>query len=103
MGAQNHSSDDLRVKPGEQVYSQNGRLLGRVSGIDDDTFEVEKVGENDSAGASEEELPGPDFGEGYIMWRCGDCGEMGELDDGFPESCPSCGAPEEAISATLED
>ena len=43
---------------------------------------------------AEEHDPGQEFGEGYIMWRCENCGEMGELDDGLPEECPNCGSDE---------
>lgn len=103
MGTQNYPSGSERLKPGKEVYSEAGRLLGRVSGIGDGTFEVEKAGGDEPVGASGEEFSGPEFGEGYIMWRCEDCGEMGELEDGFPESCPDCSAPKEVISATLED
>jgi rubrerythrin len=52
---------------------------------------------------SEAEAPGQEFGEGYIRWRCTDCGEMGELDDGLPEACPNCGAPKEALAKQRED
>lgn len=31
------------------------------------------------------------------MWRCGDCGESGELRDALPEHCPECGAPKEQL------
>ena len=91
------------IKPGESVYSESGRQLGRVSGLTENGFEVETSDLADSAGQPREELPGPEFGEGYLMWRCGDCGEMGELDDSFPELCPSCGAPREAIYGVEED
>lgn len=92
------------VKPGEQVYDGDGTLLGRVRTVTEDTFEIERSdGADDAEGGDEEELPGPDFGEGYIMWRCEECGEMGELEEGIPDPCPNCGAPEEALSAWKED
>ncbi|MFW5919329.1 MAG: DUF7130 family rubredoxin-like protein, partial [Halanaeroarchaeum sp.] len=50
-----------------------------------------------------EEIPGQEFGEGYLMWRCDECGEMDDLEDGMPETCPACGAPREAIEKVLED
>jgi len=88
------------MEAGEEVYDSSGRLLGRITSFTDAGFEIETVepGESDM-----EELPGQKFGEGYLMWRCGECGEMGELEDGMPETCPACGAPEEAISAMRED
>jgi hypothetical protein len=90
----------VSIEPGELVYDSNRRLVGRVSGFTDDGFEAEVV---DPDGSEVEELPGQEFGEGYLMWRCAECGEMDELDEGLPESCPSCGAPREVISVVEED
>ncbi len=95
--------DPEAIKPGESVYSESGRRLGRVSGLTEDGFEVEMSDIVASEGQAKEELPGPEFGEGYLMWRCGECGEMGELDDSFPESCPNCNAPREVIYGVEED
>lgn len=92
----NHES----VDPGEPVYGNDGRLLGRISSLTDDGFEVETA---DGDGIDQEELPGQKFGGGFLMWRCGECGEMGDLDDDIPESCPNCDAPREAISEVQED
>lgn len=99
MGDQNrvHSAS---IEPGELVYDSERRLVGRVSGLTDDGFEAEEV---DPTGSEVEELPGQEFGEGYLMWECAECGEMGELDEGLPEACPNCNAPTEAISAVQED
>lgn len=88
------------IEPGKVVYDNNGRPVGRVSGLTDDGFEVEAMDPQES---EVEELPGQEFGEGYLMWRCTECGEMGELDEELPESCPSCGAERESISAVQED
>ncbi|EMA64272.1 DUF7130 family rubredoxin-like protein [Halorubrum lipolyticum] len=91
------------VAPGETVYGEDGRVLGRVSGYTADGFEV-ATGESGSTGGDHAEtIPGQEFGEGYLMWRCGECGEMGDLEGGMPDRCPSCGAPEEAIAAIEED
>lgn len=89
----------VSIEPGELLYDSDRRLVGRVSGLTDDGFEVEKITDESEV----EELPGQEFGEGYLMWRCAECGEMDELDGGLPESCPNCGAPREAISAVQED
>ena len=99
MGEQNpvHSAS---IEPGELVYDSDGRLVGRVSGITDDGFEAEEVEPGETAVG---ELPGKEFGEGYLMWECTECGQMGELDEGLPGSCPNCDAPREAVSAVLED
>jgi len=88
-----------QIDPGERVYSSDGRLLGQVTSLTEEGFEAEVLDNREDT----EELPGQKFGEGYLMWRCTECGEMGELEDGMPESCPACGAPEEAITAARED
>lgn len=90
----------VSIEPGELVYDNNSELVGRVSGLTDTGFEVETMASDES---EVEEVPGQEFGEGYLMWRCAECGEMEELEDGLPEACPNCGAPREAISAVEED
>ncbi|KDS91005.1 hypothetical protein FK85_07455 [Halorubrum saccharovorum] len=99
MGAQNRVQS-VSIEPGELVYDSDSQVVGRVSGLIDDGFEVEAVESDES---EVEEVPGKEFGEGYLMWRCGECGEMDELDEGLPESCPNCSAPKEAITAVEED
>lgn len=82
------------------MYDSDGRRIGRVSGLTDDGFKAEAM---NPEGSEIEELPGQEFGEGYLMWRCTECGEMGELDEELPESCPNCSAPREAITVAQED
>lgn len=108
-------SDETAIENGEAVYGEDGEELGVVTGATTDGFTV-SVNENveyrsaevesttgaggATAGAeggeieAEEHDPGQEFGEGYIMWRCEECGEMGEIDDGLPEECPNCGSDE---------
>jgi len=99
MGAQNRVQS-VSIEPGELVYDGDNEVVGRVSGLSDSGFEVEAVESDES---EVEEVPGQEFGEGYLMWRCGECGEMDELEDGLPTSCPNCNAPKEAITAVEED
>ncbi|CQR53369.1 hypothetical protein BN996_03579 [Haloferax massiliensis] len=47
-------------------------------------------------------LPGKNFGEAQLVWRCDDCGELGAL-TAFPSSCPDCGAGREALFYFTED
>ena len=84
------------MKPGQRVYSADGDELGVVGGLTERGFLV-RAGEN-----SLETEPGGALGEGYVVWRCADCGEVGDLDQ-LPESCPGCGADREALYALLED
>lgn len=101
------SSEDISVERNEEIFTNDGTLVGVVGDVTEDGFEVETVAdasvEHGDGTVSEEENPGQEFGEGYIMWRCTECGEMGELEDGLPEECPSCGAPKEAIAKQRED
>lgn len=101
---QEHSeSDTSRVEPGETVFDDVGQPLGMVTATTEDGFEVETGTATDAQVDDQEELPGQGVGEGYIMWRCADCGEMGELEDGIPSQCPNCGASEEMLSEVVED
>ena len=101
------TSEDVSVQRNEEIYNDDGVLVGVVSDATDDGFVVETVAsatvEHGDAATSDEETPGQEFGEGYIMWRCTECGEMGELDDGLPEECPNCGEPKEALAKQRED
>jgi rubrerythrin len=116
------AEDAARIDPGKVVYDHEGNELGVVADMTSQGFEVSiiddiesvdedgyaenidhpdvegeqsaKTNEADIHGSEQEENPGQDFGEGYIMWRCDDCGEMGELEDGLPSECPDCGSEE---------
>ena len=112
-------SNDIRVTDGTAVYNETDDKLGIITGASEDGFTVTVVdaveyveteatseeippenaadqAEAPSEGthdiSSQEHDPGQEFGEGYIMWRCEECGEMGKLDEGFPDECPNCGS-----------
>ena len=38
-----------------------------------------------------------------LLWRCSQCGELIHRDEGLPEKCPSCGAPQREFSLVEED
>lgn len=103
MTEDNSYAETTVIGPGETIYDGDGQPLGRVVSMTDDGFEVETIDPDGSRGDDKEELPGQEFGEGYLMWRCRECGEMGDLEDGMPSTCPSCGAPEEALAEVVED
>jgi predicted RNA-binding Zn-ribbon protein involved in translation (DUF1610 family) len=115
---------DETIANGEPVFDAQGTELGVVTGATTDGFTVsiseavEYVEPASSGGGPEaavesttdsdrhdiepqEHDPGPEFGEGFIMWRCANCGEMGELADGFPSTCPNCG--DAAVAKWTED
>ena len=116
------------IETGTVVYDPEGNELGVIAGMTGEGFEVsinedvEHVDEDgraevaspdveseQAAETNEESLrtseqehdPGQEYGEGYLMWRCDNCGEMGDLDDGLPEECPNCG--DESVYKWRED
>lgn len=98
-----NESDAAEIYPGEAVYDEDGREIGLVVGMTENGFQIEANESADPHDGDQEEMPGHGAGEGYLMWRCSECGAMGELDDGMPSTCPDCGAPGESVSEVLED
>jgi rubredoxin len=95
------SDERTRVAAGATVYDDDGRALGTVRGIDDDGFVV-TTRDGVSAMSIEHERAGHEFGEAELTWRCGECGEMGPIDE-LPEECPNCGADRTEIFYAIED
>ncbi|MBV0903524.1 DUF7130 family rubredoxin-like protein [Haloarcula salina] len=98
-------TDGQTVEVGETVHDEEGTVVGVVQSVSSGTFTVDTVDEATVDGSfdSDENVPGDEFGEGYLMWRCTECGEMGDLDGGRPDNCPNCGAPRDAIAKARED
>ena len=96
------SDDGPRVTIGTTVYNDDGERLGRVRGLEEDGFFV-TTEEGIRALSVEHERAGHAFGEAELMWRCSDCGAMGDLDDGIPDACPDCDAPREHLYYWTED
>ena len=111
MDASNGSTDDERgdqERPvegslDEPVYNDNddGELVGRARDPSEDGFSVSR--RTGLADLSVEHVrSGHEFGEAELVWRCLECGEMGELDEGLPDEglpderlldeCPNSGA-----------
>ncbi|MBX0297948.1 DUF7130 family rubredoxin-like protein [Haloarcula nitratireducens] len=128
MSEDSTSEASTSIEAGLMVYDLDGSELGVITGMTNRGFEVsmqaeiEDVDEDgyatlaspaeereqavttneESLHKSEQENnPGGEFGEGYIMWRCENCGEMGDLDDGLPTECPACGS--DAVHKQRED
>lgn len=122
------SEDAAEIDPGMVVYDHEGNELGVIAEMSSEGFEVSiidniesvdedgyadidhpdvegeqsaETNEGDLHSGNREETPGQEFGEGYIMWRCNNCGEMGELEDGLPNECPDCG--DENVTKWRED
>ncbi len=97
-----HDPVDSRVLDlGEPVFDADGNELGTVRGFDEDGIYV-TTREGIQALSVAHEHPGPEFGEAELLWRCTECGEMGDL-EAFPESCPNCGAEREKLYYWTED
>lgn len=94
--------DDVSVNFGTTVYDDDGRPLGEVRGVEEGGFFVSSR-EGVEALSVEHARSGHEFGEAELMWRCTECGEMGEIDEGLPEECPNCNSPKEALMYWTED
>nr|WP_205254556.1 MULTISPECIES: hypothetical protein [Halorussus] len=87
---------------GETVYDDEGNELGRIRGLEKGGFFVSTRSGVESLSV-EHSRAGHEFGEGELMWRCTECGEMGEIDEGIPDECPNCGESKEALMYWTED
>ncbi|WP_135827341.1 DUF7130 family rubredoxin-like protein [Halorussus halobius] len=91
-----------KLKLGESVYDEDGDRLGKIRGFEEGGFFV-TTRDGVEGMSVEHARSGHDFGEAELMWRCTNCGEMGEIDDGIPDECPNCGEPKEALMYWTED
>ncbi|AWB28110.1 DUF7130 family rubredoxin-like protein [Halococcoides cellulosivorans] len=91
---------DPDVGFGQPVFDRDGNKLGTVRGFDDHGFHVST--DDGIQAMSSEHIASGVAGEAQLMWRCYECGEMGQIDD-VPEACPSCGAPRESIYYYTDD
>ena len=97
------SEEELdRIDLGQTVYDEDGEPLGSIRGFDEAGFYV-TMREGYEALSVEHARTGHEFGEGYLMWRCTECGEMGRIDDDLPDHCPNCDAPKEDLYYWTED
>jgi hypothetical protein len=99
-----HERDEARLGSllGRTLYTESGRAVGTVRGVDEDGVFVTRR-EGVAALGSGHVRAGPAFGEAELVWRCTDCGEVDDLGDGLPDRCPACGAPREALMYWTED
>ncbi|WP_049924151.1 DUF7130 family rubredoxin-like protein [Halopiger djelfimassiliensis] len=87
---------------GQRVYDEDGTEIGRVRGFERSGFFV-TTREGAEAMSVEHARSGHEFGEAHLMWRCMECGEMGDIDAGLPETCPNCGTQREDLMYWTED
>ena len=93
--------DDMDVSIGKTVYDEHNNALGEIRGLEDDGFVV-TTREGIEALSIEHERAGHEFGEAELLWRCADCGELGDIED-LPDECPNCGADKTALYYWTED
>ena len=95
-----HKSESLSF--GQTLYDEDGNPVGTIRGLEESgVFITLREGlESLSIGHARS---GQSFGEAELMWRCMECGEMGELDTGLPENCPDCGTEKEGLMYWTED
>jgi len=94
-------SNDSPVKIGTAVYDADGREIGTIRGFNDDGFFV-TTREGIAALSVEHEHTPHDVGEAELLWRCSDCGAVGDVED-IPDECPDCDAPREHLYYWTED
>ena len=97
--------DEQKLKQldlGQTLYDEDGNEVGNIRGFDDAGVYV-TMREGYESLSVEHARAGHEFGEGYLMWRCTECGEMDEIEGGLPDECPNCGAPKEDLYYWTED
>ena len=86
---------------GQTVYDEDGDALGTIRGFDEHGFYV--TVEDGIEALSSEHVSTGAAGQAELMWRCWECGAMGDIQADIPETCPDCGAPKEDIYYWTED
>lgn len=94
--------DGLVVDFGETLYTEDGAPVGTVRGVETGGLFV-TLRDGVESLSIEHARSGHAFGEAELMWRCTNCGEMGPIDDGLPETCPNCGIEREELMYWTED
>lgn len=94
--------DPVPVSPGETLYTDDGTAVGTVRGIEKGGVFVTLRDGKESLSV-DHARSGHNFGEAELMWRCMECGEMGEIDEDLPDNCPNCGTEREDLMYWTED
>jgi hypothetical protein len=92
---------DPVIDVGQAVYDRNGDRLGTVRGFDEGGFFVTTLEGIEALSVEHERTVGA-TGEAELVWRCADCGEMGDIES-IPAECPGCGSARESLYYWTED
>ncbi|WP_123538538.1 DUF7130 family rubredoxin-like protein [Halosimplex salinum] len=97
------ATDDVEsLSFGQTLFDDAGRPVGTIRGIEEGGVFV-TTREGVESLSVEHARSGHSFGEAELMWRCTNCGEMGEIQDGLPDTCPGCGTEKEDLMYWTED
>jgi rubrerythrin len=89
------------ITHGQPVFDEDGNKLGSVRGFDDAGFYVVAA---DEYRRSTVEHSRDIFGKEFVMWRCWECGAMGQIEGAeLPGACPDCDAAKEELYYWAED
>ncbi|MDS0284605.1 DUF7130 family rubredoxin-like protein [Haloarcula onubensis] len=87
---------------GQVLYDDAGRPVGSVRGMEaGGVFLTTRDGVESLS--VEHARSGHAFGQAELMWRCMNCGEMGDIDGDLPANCPNCGVDREDLMYWTED
>jgi hypothetical protein len=95
------SDPDPAVGLGVAVYGEDGERLGTVRGYDEDGFYVTTREGIESLSVTHEHTVAT-RGEAELVWRCSNCGAVGDI-EALPEECPDCAAEREYLYYWTED
>lgn len=98
----NETRAERVVGVGKTLYTADGRPVGTVRGVEEDGLFV-SVREDVGSFSIEHVRAGHEFGGAELVWRCTECGEIGDLAEALPGACPNCGAEREALMYSTED
>ena len=94
--------DPVDFSFGQMLYTEDGSPVGTIRGMESGGLFV-SLREGAESLSVEHARSGQAFGEAELMWRCTNCGEMGEIDEGLPDQCPNCNAEREELMYWTED
>ncbi len=95
-------ADGADLAFGQTLYTEEGDPVGIIRGLEEGGLFLSLRDGVESLSIAHARS-GQAFGEAELMWRCLNCGEMGEIDDGLPARCPNCGIEREALMYWTED
>jgi len=94
--------DAIEIDFGETLSTAEGTAVGTVRGLQEGGVFV-TIRDSVEALSVEHVRSGQAWGMAELMWRCMECGEMGETEGNIPEGCPSRDRPRENLMYWTED